>query len=294
MSQQRADSAESKMHKIQQAVKWTVYTLLIINFVFYVFEDSARAVHTLHAGSTFLDWTSEFATSIDESAWFLLLFMFELETYVVADEDWKGWIARTVRGVRLFCYLLIAHTVYAFTIVVIGLQPTVAVEGVSDLCGLTGADVSYVYNLEYTQVNDQTCGELSGESQFYWLADNPVVSDMAGLNLERDLAWADVIEVIIWLLILLAIETVVRLQSRGVTGGALISTGNTLKIFLYLMLIALGVYWATLSHWLYFWDELVWIGGFAAIEMNVSKWRDELLKDKDKLRNEGGPAAICT
>ncbi len=294
MSQQRADSAESKMHKIQQAVKWTVYTLLIINFVFYVFEDSARAVHTLHAGSTFLDWTSEFATSIDESAWFLLLFMFELETYVVADEDWKGWIAHTVRGVRLFCYLLIAHTVYAFTIVVIGLQPTVAVEGVSDLCGLTGADVSYVYNLEYTQVNDQTCGELSGESQFYWLADNPVVSDMAGLNLERDLAWADVIEAVVWLLILLAIETVVRLQSRGVTGGALISTGHALKIFLYLMLIALGVYWATLSHWLYFWDELVWIGGFAAIEMNVSKWRDELLKDKDKLRNEGGPAAICT
>ena len=294
MSQQAAVSADSKMHKIQQAVKWTVYTLLIINFVFYVFEDSARAVHTLHAGSTFLDWTSEFATSIDESAWFLLLFMFELETYVVADEDWKGWIAHTVRGVRLFCYLLIAHTVYAFTIVVIGLQPTVAVEGVSDLCGLTGADVSYVYNLEYTQVNDQTCGELSGESQFYWLADNPVVSDMAGLNLKRDLAWADVIEAVVWLLILLAIETVVRLQSRGVTGGALISTGNALKIFLYLMLIALGVYWATLSHWLYFWDELVWIGGFAAIEMNVSKWRDELLKDKDKLRNEGGPAAICT
>jgi Zn-dependent protease len=159
---------------------------------------------------------------------------------------------------------------------------------------LTGADVSYVYNLEYTKVNDQTCGELSGESQFYWLADDPVVSDMAGLNLERDLAWADVIEVVVWLFILLAIETVVRLQSRGVTGGALISTGNALKIFLYLMLIALGVYWATLSHWLYLWDELVWIGGFAAIEMNVSKWRDELLKDKDRLRNEGGPAAICT
>ncbi len=294
MSQQRADSAESKMHKIQQAVKWTVYTLLIINFVFYVFEDSARAVHTLHAGSTFLDWTSEFATSIDESAWFLLLFMFELGTYVVADEDWKGWIAHTVRGVRLFCYVLIAHTVYAYIIVVANLQPTVAVENVSDLCGLTSADVSYVYNLEYTEVNDQTCDELSGESQFYWLAEDPVVSDMAGLNLERDLAWADLIEAVVWLLILLAIEIVVRLQSRGITGGALISTGNALKVFLYLTLIALGVYWATLSHWLYFWDELVWIGGFAAIEVNVSQWRDQLLEDKDKLLNEDGPAAICT
>ena len=149
-----------------------------------------------------------------------------------------------------------------------------------------------MYNLEYTEVNDQTCGELSGESQFYWLAEDPVVSDMAGLNLERDLAWADLIEAVVWLLILLAIEIVVRLQSRGVTGGALISTGNALKVFLYLTLIALGVYWATLSHWLYFWDELVWIGGFAAIEMNVSQWRDELLGKKDKLLGENGSARI--
>ena len=292
MSQHPAVTADSKMHKIQQAVKWTVYTMLIINFVFYIFEDWDRAIHTLHAGSTFLDWTSEFANSIDESAWFLLLFMFELETYVVADEDWKGWIAHTVRGARLFCYVLIAHTVYAYIIVVANLQPTVAVEDISDLCGLIGADVSYVYNLEYTEVNDQTCGELSGESQFYWLAGDPVVSDMAGLNLERDLAWADLIEAVVWLLILLAIEIVVRLQSRGVSGGAMISTANTLKVCLYLTLIALGSYWATLSPWLYFWDELVWIGGFAAIEMNVSQWRDELLGKKDKLLGENGSARI--
>jgi hypothetical protein len=56
---------ETKLHKIQQTVKWTVYTLLIINFVFYIFEDWSRALHTLDAGSTLLDWTGEFATSID-------------------------------------------------------------------------------------------------------------------------------------------------------------------------------------------------------------------------------------
>ena len=52
-------------HKIQQGVKWLVYALLIVNFVFYVFEDATTAVHTLTASSTFLDWTSTFATSID-------------------------------------------------------------------------------------------------------------------------------------------------------------------------------------------------------------------------------------
>ena len=55
--------------KIQQIVKWTVYVLLIVNFLFYIAEDWGRAIHTLGAGSAFLDWTSEFATSIDELAW---------------------------------------------------------------------------------------------------------------------------------------------------------------------------------------------------------------------------------
>lgn len=188
MNPRTADGADSTVHKIQQAIKWTVYTLLIINFVFYILEDWNRANHTLDAGSTFLDWTSAFTTSIDESAWFLLLFMFELESYVFEAEDWTGWVAHTVRGVRLFCYVMIAHTVYAFAITVINLQPTVAVEHVSNLCDMINANVSCVYNLEYSEVNEQTCGELSNESQFYWLAEDLIVSDMAGLNLERDLA----------------------------------------------------------------------------------------------------------
>jgi len=269
------------MHKIQQTIKWTVYALLIVNFVFYVFEDWNRAMFMLDASSTALKWAGEFATTIDELGWFLLLAMFEIETYIVDDEDWTGWIAHTVRGVRMFCYALIAHTVYAFTIVVIGLQPTAPVEAVVDLCDMVGADVSYVYNLEYTDVNEQTCGELSDESQFFWLADDPVVSDMAGLSLERDLAWVDLAEVAMWLLILLAIEIIVRLQSHGVTAGTLVSTLSALKLALYASLIGLGIYWASLGHWLYLWDELVWIGGFAAIEMNVSQWRDDLLEEKE-------------
>jgi len=268
--------SDERLHKIQQGVKWAVYLLLIINFVFYLFEDWNRAIHTLTADSTFLDWTSEFATSIDESAWFLLLFMFELETYVIDDKDWKGWTAHVIRGVRIFCYVLLAHTVYAFTLVVMELHPTVAVENVGNLCDMTGSDVSYVYNLEYTEVTEDSCGDLSGASQFYWVGGDPIVSDAAGLDLERILAWTDFAEVLIWLLILLAIEIVVRRQSHGATGGAIISSANTIKLLLYASLLGMGVYWASLSHWLYFWDEIVWVAGFAAIEMNLSEWRDEL------------------
>lgn len=277
MIEQAKTNTDFPVHRIQQAIKWTVYTLLLINFGFYIQEDWNRALHTLDAGSTFLDWAAEFATSIDELGWFILLFMFELETYILEDENLTGWTARMIHGVRILCYGMIAHTVYAYAIAVMGLQPTVTVDNISSLCDLNGTDVSYVYNLEYTEVNERTCSELSGESQFYWVAGDPIVTDMAGLTLERELAWVDLVEAVVWLLIVLAIETVVRLQGKGITGGAIISTANRLQIFLYTILIAFAIYWATLSHWLYFWDELVWIGGFAAIEMNVSQWRDELL-----------------
>ena len=281
MSQHATASADSKFHRIQQAVKWTVYALLFVNFIFYFFEDWNRAVHTLTAASTILDWAAEFATSIDELGWFTLLFMFELETYILEDEDWKGWVGHAVRSARLVCFAMIAHTVYAFLVTVSDLQPTVPVENVANLCDMTGADISYVYNLEYTDISEQTCAELSDASQFYWVAEDPVVSDMTGLSLERDLAWADLAEVVIWLLVLATIEIIVRLQNRGVTAGTLMSVANRIKIFLYLSLVGLGVYWAYLSHWLYLWDELVWILGFAAIEMNVSEWREELLEELD-------------
>lgn len=268
------------MHRFQQAIKWTVYTLLLINFVFYIYEDWTRSLHVLTPDSSWFDWTTEFATSIDESAWFFLLFMFELETYVLEDKTFKGWIAHTIRGIRIVCYLMLAHTVFAYTDTVIDLQSADVVEDVTSLCDMTDADVSYVYNLEYTDIDADSCDGLSTASQFFWVADDPIVTDLPGLELERDLAWVDLAEAVVWLIIIAAIELVVRLQGRGITGSIVIVAANRTKYFLYAALIAMGVYWAWLGHWLYFWDELVWIGGFAAIEMNVSEWRDEIIEEQ--------------
>ena len=277
----RAKLAESfDLRKVQQIVKWSVYIFLLVNWGFYIIEDWTVASHTLTAKSTFLDWTAEFATSIDESAWFILLFMFELETYILEDETWTGWVAHTVRGIRLLCIAMIAHTVYAFFIALVNIQPTVPVENVSDLCDMTSADVSYVYNLEYTNITEENCGELSDATQFFWVAGNPVVSDAAGLELERRLAVVDLIEVNLWVLVLLAIEIVVRLQGKGITGGAVIRTATWAQFVIYAGILSAGIYWASLGHWLYLWDEFVWIMGFALIDMNISEWRDEIIEER--------------
>ena len=280
MSPDSANTADLRLHRIQQAVKWTVYTLLLVNFGYYIAEDVVRGTHTLTAESTFLQWTSNFAVTLDEAAWFILLFMFELETYALSDEALKGWVSRLLHGVRLVCFVMIAHTIYAYGNAVITLQPTVPVEDATHLCDLADQDLSYVYNLKYTDITRETCNELSNATQFYRVGNDPVVSDMAGLSLERQLAWADVYEGIAWLLALLAIEVVVRLQDRGLTAGALMQTAKWGKNVLYLSILGVGVYWATLSHWLYLWDEILWIGGFMAIDMNLSEWRKEMLEEE--------------
>lgn len=179
---------------------------------------------------------------------------------------------------------MIGHTVHAFAINVAELQPTVPVDGVTNLCEMTADDVSFVRNLEYTSVDAATCATLSDATQFYRVANDPVVTDLAGLELERDLAWVDVVEVIVWLLVILTIELAVHMQSRGVTGGMLLSTARFFKLFFYIAILGMGVYWATLSHWVCLWDEIVWIGGFIAIEMNVSQWRNESLRGRRAAR----------
>ena len=261
-------------NKIQQFLKWTVYTLLLINFAFYIGEDWTRIAYTLTAESTLFDWLANFATSIDEMGWILLLCMLELETYVLENKNRKSWATYAVRGVRLLCYAMIAHTLYTAVLTTINLQPTVVVENVSDLCNMVDEEVAYVYNLEYTDVTRESCETLSAETEFYWVASEWIVADAAGLELERDLAWVDLWEVVLWLLILVAIEIGVRLRDRGITEGVILSVTNSLKIVMYLVLMGFGIYWALLSHWLYFWDELLWIAGFAAIEMNMTRSSD--------------------
>ncbi len=275
------------LHKLQQIVKWIVYALLIVNWGFYILEDWDRTLHTLGPESTLLEWTREFATSIDESAWFVLLFMFELETYVLEDQDFKGWATRTIHTVRLVCFLMILHTVYAFAVTVDEYAATVPVENVSSLCEMVSDDVSYVYNLEYTEVTEETCSQLSNARQYYYVGTDPVVTTGEGLEIERALAWADLVEVIMWLFIIAAIELVVRLQERNITSGKLIATAKRLKFAFYLVLFGLAAWWGSLSHWLYTWDTFVWIAGFTTIEMNINEWRDEILEEAEPALTEG-------
>jgi len=261
----------------RQLIKIVVYSLLLINFAQYIRNDWVIAGHTLHSGSTFLDWTRAYAVTIDESAWMILLILFEMETYLINNPLSRAK-AMLMLVVRLCCYGFLAHTLYAYIFYAYELSQAQVVEGVSNLCQMVGQDVSYAYNLVYSEISADNCANLSSANQFLYI-DPPtffIVQDLAGLRIEKQLIWVDIVEAITWLLILATIEVTVYLQDRGIVKGLLLKSVNNAKFLLYSILWGAIFYWIYRGHYMFAWDEFVWIVGFVAIEMNVVEWRKEI------------------
>lgn len=284
MTSQELDSGKSSARYLQ-LLKLAVYTLLLINFAQYIRNDWVIAAHTMRHGGGFLEWTQAFAVTIDEGAWFVLLFLLELETYVLSDEALTRWRTLAIRGIRLVCFVSIAHTIFAYSDIVYDVSRAPQIEGVTDLCQLADTDVSYAKNLVYTEIGAQNCASLSTADRFFYVdpPDFLIVEDSEGLTIERELAWVDLIEAIVWLFILLFIEIGVRVQDRGIARGPIIKLLSKANIFLFSLLGFAALYWIYRGHWMFAWDELVWVAGFAAIEMNMAQWRDEIIESEDEV-----------
>ena len=262
-----------------QLIKWTVYTLLLVNFGYYFIEEIYISSHTLRLGGSFLEWTEEFATSIDEIGWFGLLFMFELETYALADETMdKRSVRWSIHGFRLICYVLLAHTVLARVTTVTDFRQVVQATEVTSLCQLADQEISFGENYYYTIIDQTNCIELSADDTFFYL-DPTVITDTDGHKLEQKHVWVDLNDAVVWLLVVWAIELAVWLQNRDITGGRLMLATHAAKLF-YAVLFMHAAWWGYKGHWVYSWDQFLWIAGFWAIEKNLSEWRDEIREEE--------------
>ena len=259
---------------LQQLIKWTVYSLLIVNWGLYVLEEWQNAQFTLANGGSLLEWTAAFGTSLDETAWFGLLFLWELETYVLSDESWNRLMQWAFLGIRGACYIFLAHTVFAWGTTFFDLETLQADPDITSLCQLSGQDISFAYNLNYTLIDEQNCAELSAGPDFYFI-ESTALTDSEGFALEKRSAWIDLQDAITWLLIMFSIELGIWLQGRDITGGALTLVSQAGKVF-YAVLFFDAAYWAWMGHWLYAWDQTLWICGFWAIEYNMKEWRDQI------------------
>lgn len=266
--------------EFRQVLKIAIYSLLLVNFILYIIDDVRIASYTMRNGGSLLEWTRAFATTIDISAWLILLFLFELETYLLSDQTLsRPMFIRLMYAVRIFCYVFLVHSVYAFSVIYIDLLQVNLIPDISNLCELVPMDLSFVRNLAYTEIDLENCLTLSSGEIFYFTEPALVVSDISGLRLEKNLALVDILEVLVWLLILMTIEIMVWLQDQSITRGSLVSFIKRAKYILYGSLWSMAAYWAYLGHYYFAWDEALWIIGFISIEMNVSDWKREIEKN---------------
>jgi hypothetical protein len=93
-------------------LKHAVLFLLLVNFALYAREDWQAAAALSGTDAGILAWTNAFATTLDEAAWFVLLFLFEFELRRLAGGG-RVRFGPLVQAVRAVCCLLIAHNVFA-------------------------------------------------------------------------------------------------------------------------------------------------------------------------------------
>lgn len=275
----------------QQTLKWVIYTLLILNFGYYFFDDWRAAQSTLLPGATFLQITGAYATTFDELGWFVIIFLLEVETYWIEDETELGPLYWLMQVVRVLCYVVVFHTLYAFIIAIIDLGNATILTDIGGLCALAGEDLSFTRNLLYELIDANNCVNLSQGGDIYRFDGEPVVSDTAGYQLATRHAWVDAIEIAGWLTVSLLITFVMVLQNKGIYDSAWIRGADRLQYVIYTIIAGTAFYWGFYGYYVYTWDILLWIGGFAVIDANLSEWRDELkeghdAKEQSEVRSE--------
>ena len=280
MTEIAATSLVSRWHRLDkgQLIKWTVYSLLLLNWGYYAIEEIYISSHVLSQGGTFLQWTEEFATTIDEFAWFGLLFMFELETYSLDQAMEKPWVKWSVHGMRLVCYVFLAHTVYARITSMANVFAVEASPAITQLCQVVDLEIDFGENFRYETVTSENCNSISTDSVFYML-EPTVITDSDGLSLEKKHVWVDFQDALMWLLVVWAIELAVWLQNRDITAGVLMVLSHAARLG-YAMLLAHAAFWFWTGHWVWAWDQFLWIAGFWAIERNLSEWREEIREEE--------------
>ena len=268
--------------KIFQLFKYSVYALLTLNIYLFFVIEWAASPHRFADGIILFDIIEAYVATIDTAAWVILLLMFELETYVLDDRHFTKRVTWTLHGLRAFCYIFIVYAFYGYLTKLIFLSGSGPLPNVSDICSLVDGQWAYAVDFdEYATLTAANCASFSTANAFLQFPGLFAVVDQAGLTDIIRLAWVDVINSAVWLLVVLVLEIDVRLQERHKLEGAVLYLSNASKYILYSILFLAAVYWGVKSDFVDFWDAFLWLVAFVFIELNVVEWRQESAETQD-------------
>lgn len=276
---QRSTCLTINRYTLYQVFKYALYIFLAMN-VYWFFVEEYQANFLLYPdGVRFGDLYDAYAATIDTAAWVVLLLMFELETYILEDHHFTRPVTISLHVLRAVSYALIIRVFFGYIGNLQSVEDVSIFAGVTNLCSLVSDNWSYSHDFEeYTLLTAANCASFSSANSFLEFADARAVVDASGHSAIVRLAWVDVINAAVWLLVVLVLEIDVRLQERNRFEGLSLRASNITKIILYAILFVAAVYWGVYGDFVDFWDAFLWLLAFFFIEMNVVEWRKEDLE----------------
>ena len=268
-------------YTLYQVFKYALYIFLSMNVYWFFVEEFQANLLLYPDGVRPGDWYDAYVATIDTAAWVVLLLMFELETYILEDHHFTRPVRYSLHLLRALCYALIIRAFFGYIGNLLSVEDVSVLAGVSNLCSLVSDNWSYSHDFEeYTLLTAANCASFSNASSFLEFTDARAVVDASGHTAIVWLAWVDVINAAVWLLVVLVLEIDVRLQEKNRFEGLALRASNISKVILYATLLVAAVYWGVYGDFVDFWDAFLWLLAFFFIEMNVVEWRQEELEEQ--------------
>ncbi len=270
-----------KPETLFQVFKYAIYTLIFINLIYFLHEEYVALAIRFPEGIGISHAFDAFSQSTDSFAWLVLLLIFELQTYIISDENLKGALKWGLNLLAGICYVLILQALMGYINhmeVMFGFMPHLTGTG----CEAVGTVSSIAVDLyEFPDLTAENCGMLVPGATFFNEQLNAFTTAQLLPYLEN-LALTDVINAATWVLIVIVLWIDIFLQLRRELTEKLYKWNGVLKAVLYATLIACCSYWAWLGDLMGFWDAFLWIVAFFFIEMNLFKWHEAAPADEDE------------
>ena len=274
-------------HTLFRVFKYTIYGLLTLNLLFFFQEDLLASREVFAAGVAWDRLAEAFSSTLDTSAWLLLLWLFELETAIIRDEDLAGALKWVLMVLNVAAYLFILWAFYGY-ITKFGVLSDTLPFAVDDLCSLVGSGFTWVQDLDqYPPLDAGACAALQGRVLFQ-ISGTEIIGTADAIRAARNLTIIDIINAADWLVIVALLEVEVYLQVKGLLTDRLLLSTKLTKGVLYTILFACAVYWGFLGDFLDFWDAFLWLVAFVFIELNIFQWHEEI---SEELAEEQEPIA---
>ena len=258
-----------------QYFKYSVYILLTFNFYFFFTEDVAAFSIRFPDGISLSQIINAYATSIDTVAWLILVWILELETYILEDHQITPVMEYISLTIRAICYGFIIYAFFGYCSTLLFYYDTNLLQE-TGLCSLTNGDWTYSQMIgEYTPISAENCSFLSTSNEFLRFGSTSAIVDISGAKDIIRLGWVDVINSGVWILVVFIIELNIKLQEKNIQQNLSLKLSKFNQNFLYPILFINAFYWGLEGDFVDFWDAFLWLVAFIFIELNIIQWRDE-------------------